>query len=140
MNHNSDNSVQAFYEAENSSRSGTHVAVTAEFIEFRRRSANSSIVITRLTTCGRTSLFISPRTRSPAIVDTPSTSFISHLGRVHQGELDFRLARSSRYDPRASRFEDSANFRRDPRAYIQVPSMTRSTHIIDISYYEHFSC
>lgn len=56
MNHNSDNFARVFTQAENSTRcTERRVAVTAEFIELRRRSANSSIVITRLTTCGRTS-------------------------------------------------------------------------------------
>lgn len=101
-------------------------------MELRQRSANSSIVITRLTTCGRTSPFISLRTRSSATVDPPSTSFISHPGRISSsGGARFppRSVDLSRYDPQTSRFEDSANFRRDPRAYIPtcLPRFHRST-------------
>jgi len=113
--------------------------MTAEFMEsLRRRSANSSIVITRLTTCGRTLPFISLKTRSQLWI--PSTSFISYPGWISSfGELDFRLARSILYDPRASRFEDSANFRHDPWAYISMCPPRSS--IGDISRYDtHFSC
>lgn len=99
--------------------------MTAEFMELRRGSANSSIVITRLTTCGRTLPFIFPRTRPSAIVDR------HRLYPIQDGYVrGSSISASSRYDPRASRFEDSANFRRDPRAYIHVPSAIPSIHVV----------
>lgn len=116
--------------------------MTIEFIELRRRSANSRIVITRLTTCRRTSPFIPPRTRLSAIAD-PTIDIVYIPSRTDTTTGGSSISASLGYlgmtgERRASRIPRISAAIRE--LISTCPPAIRLIHVVDISRYEHFSC
>lgn len=112
--------------------------MTTEFIELRRRSANSRIVITRLTTCRRTSPFIPPRTWLSAIAD-PTIDIVYIPSRMGGSLISASLGYLGMTgERRASKIPRISAAIRE--LISTCPPAIRLIHVVDISRYEHFSC
>jgi len=94
--------------------------------------------------CGRTSPFISPRTRSSAIVDPQSRIRNRHrLYPIQDGYVRGSLISAPLGYPGMIRERRASKIPRISaviRELISTCPPHRSIHVVDISCYEHFSC